>query len=220
MKTVSDAYTTYRTMPALQKHQLRVAAVGKKLADSLECGVAVRDVVEACLFHDMGNIIKSDLEVFPEFREPEGLAHWQLVKNEFVERYGTNEHEATLAIARELKLKAPVVALIDGVGFSKLKGIRDSGSLEQKIVEYADQRVGPHGVLTLDERLQEARSRYRKRPESDMAQHDDAFNELVGAAREIERELFAVARISPEDITEESIQPVVEELREYIIHFE
>ena len=40
------------------------------------------------------------------------------------------------------------------------------------------------------------------------------------AAREIERELFAVARISPEDITEESIQPVVEELREYIIHFE
>ena len=41
-------------MPGLQLHQLRVAAVGKLICEHLKKPVRTKDVVVACLFHDMG----------------------------------------------------------------------------------------------------------------------------------------------------------------------
>ena len=52
----------------------------------------------------MGNIIKFDLDVFPQFWEPEGKDHWQQIKDEWIQKYGDDEHAAALAIAREIGL--------------------------------------------------------------------------------------------------------------------
>src|SRR5207247_1161476 len=133
----------------LQLHQLRVAAVGKLLSAHVKKEVATNEVITTCLFHDMGNIIKSDLSLFPQFREPHGKEHWEGVKKKFISKYGNNAHRANVAIAKELKLPEPVVALIDGIGFSKLATILEAHMFEIKICEYADTRVGPHGVLSV-----------------------------------------------------------------------
>ena len=61
----------------------------------------------------MGNIIKSDLTVFPEFREPEGLDYWQNVKDDYVKKYGTDHHAANAIIAREIGLVDRVVGRKD-----------------------------------------------------------------------------------------------------------
>lgn len=214
MKTVQDIYDAYHIMPSLQLHQLRVAAVGKMVSEDLTRDVDTRSIVLACLFHDMGNIIKSDLVTFPDFLEPEGKAHWQLVKDDFIARYGSDEHEVALAIAQEIRLSPEVRALINGVGFSKLEQTRDMGSYEQKVVEYADLRVGPHGVLSMEARLSEARTRYADR-RSEFPRDEESFEVHMRAAREIEKQLFSEATITPEDVTEHSIQPLISELREY-----
>ena len=212
--TAGEAYAHYNIMPILQLHQLRVAAVGKMTADSFKQKLDTRSVVLACLFHDMGNIIKFDLTQFPESREPEGIEYWEKVKADFIRRYGPDEHHATIAIGHELHLPLQAMQYIEGVGFSKLERIRDSHSFGQKIVEYADTRVAPAGVVAMDERLEEARMRYAKR-RSDMPEEKERYDVLVNAAREIERQIFSQSGIRPEDITDASVEPLIEELRNF-----
>lgn len=201
-------------MPGLQLHQLRVAAVGKLICDNFQGPINTRDVVLAGLFHDMGNIIKADLTLFPDFLKPEGRAYWQQVKEEDIAKYGTDEHAATLKIVRELELPDSVYAYIDGIGFSALHITRRSSSYEQKICEYADLRVGPHGALSLDERIEEGRIRYAGRT-SEMPTHEERFAELKDAAKEIERQIFSRTDIKPADIRNGTIASIVEELWEY-----
>lgn len=165
MKNILDIYSTYKIMPALQQHQLRVAAVAKQICDSISSTVDKNGAVIACLVHDMGNIIKFDLTYFPDFLQPEGLEYWQKVKNEFIKKYGTEEHIATKKISKEIGLSETQISYLDTVGFSQIKKAFVSHSLEQKICCYADQRVGPYGVLSIKERLIEGRKRYEGRKE-------------------------------------------------------
>src|SRR3989338_10487921 len=121
MKTPREIYAAYKIMPALQLHQLRVAAVGKLICDNFNPSsggtVNAHDVILACLFHDMGNILKFNLTYFPEFLEPQGLEFWEAVKAEYKERYGKDQHEASKEIGREIGLSGPVVEIIDAIGF-------------------------------------------------------------------------------------------------------
>lgn len=212
----SEIYTQYKISPFLQLHQLRVAAVSKMIADHFEGALDTRALVIAALFHDMGNILKSDFSVFPASCEPEGIPYWEKVRVDFARRYGPDEHHATIAIAHELHLPLQAVQYIEGVGFSKLELTRDTLSYEQKIVEYADCRVAPQGVRSLDERFTEAYGRYLNKPgavESD----PERYRAVVEAAHEVERQIFAKTSIKPEDVTEEKIQPLIEELRDFKI---
>ena len=214
--TLRDIYARYKIMHGLQLHQLRVAAVAKLICDNFDEPLEEREVVLTGLFHDMGNIIKSDLTTFPQFLEPEGLAYWQGVKDEFVRKYGPDEHRANIAIARELELPERVCDYIDHLGFSMLKAIKRS-SFGHKIAKYADLRVGPFGILSLDERLSEARERYGRKAKqgSTLSPNDGNFDELAAVAADIEKEIFAHSRIRPEDINDRTAAPVIEELWEY-----
>lgn len=217
MKTPREIYAHYKILPALQLHQLRVAAVGKMVTEHFSGDLDAHTITLACLFHDMGNVLKFDLTQFPEFLEPEGVEYWAGVKAEYEKKYGTDQHAATLAMAREIGLSDEVITCIDSVAFSKAEATLAEGSWEQKICEYADSRAAPRGILSLDGRLREARERYMKRKgEHDIAiVPEDRFEEIVEAEREIERRIFAHMSLKPEDITDASIAPIVEELWEY-----
>ncbi|MBI5457820.1 HD domain-containing protein [Candidatus Kaiserbacteria bacterium] len=216
MKTPREIYAAYKIMPALQTHQLRVAAVGKLICDNFTQPIEKLDVILACLFHDMGNIVKFKLGQIPEFLEPEGLEYWQRVKDEFKNKYGNDQHEASKQIARELGLPNPVIGYIDAVAFAKAETTLASGSWEEKICEYADTRVSPHGILPLVARLEEGRKRYEGRTaDTGLTASRGRFDELLDAERAIEKQIFAQATIRPEDINDATVAPLVEELWEY-----
>jgi hypothetical protein len=210
--TVQDIYERYRIMPSLQLHQLRVAAVGKLICDSFLEEVDEYAVMRACLFHDMGNIIKSDLVTFPDFVEPEGFAYWHRVREEFVAAYGHDEHQATLAICREIGLDESAYTIIERIGFSNMEATRDSGSTEMLVSEYCDLRVGPHGIISMQSRIDEGAARYRgKHP--DMPEDEMSYQRLISAAYAIETKIFARTTTTPEDITEQAAEPLFPELR-------
>ena len=208
MRTAREIYGEYKIMPSLQMHQLRVAAVGKLICEHLNKPVRTEDVVVACLFHDMGNILKFDLGAMPGFLEPEGLEYWQKVKEEFNNKYGTEQHSATEKIARELKLPQAILEILGATGFSRIAEVAASSSMETKIVQYADMRVGPFGILPFKERLADLSRRYAAKK-----------NHLSEAAErgcyDIERQIFAQAAIKPEDINDAAVAPLIEELWEY-----
>ena len=218
MKIAQEIYTEYKIMPSLQLHQLRVASVAKLICNNFTKPVNEKDVVLACLFHDMGNIIKSDITYFPEFAEPEGIEYWEKVKAEFVAKYGPDHHAACAAIAREIGLPPRAVELVEGIGYSKLGAIVDSQDWEQKIAEYADTRVGPRGVLPLEERLVEGRTRYlttaTSRPHYDT---EAGFEKLAQTAGELERQVSGCMHIKPNDIDDASITTLIEDLRSYSV---
>jgi predicted hydrolase (HD superfamily) len=213
---ITEAYERYTIMPNLQLHQLRVAAVAHTLAHAL--GASVDTVTKAGLLHDMGNILKADLTAFPpDFYGAQDLEYWERVKTE-TRRFGSDEYEATDAIIREIGVETGVIELINSMGFARAREIMEHGTIEQKIIEYADQRVAPTGITSMHERLREGRERYARRQSSDYAGDDiELYEKSVRALQQIEGELFASIDLSPEEITESALESTIEALREYEI---
>ena len=214
-KTISEIYTEYKIMPSLQNHMLRVAAVASLVCDNFNEPLEKNNIVIACLLHDMGNIIKSDLNYFPEFVEPEGLEYWQNVKNEYIKKYGDNEDQAHEKITRELGVSSEVILLVNQNRFSLFCKHKDLGDINVKIMHYADARVGPYGVLSYDERMNEAKKRYQNREDNNLKEEER--KRLVACGKEIEQQIFSKCKIKPEDINDESVKSMILELNNFVV---
>ena len=211
--SITDIYKKYKIPPSLQEHMLRVAAVAYKICDNFTENVDKEKIVTACLLHDMGNIIKFKMDVFPKMFEPEGVEYWQGVKDEYVKKYGNDEHEATLQIMKELGMTDSTVAISSQNRFSLLCKHAEGDDMEVKIVHYADGRVDPHGVVSYLSRMGEARVRYDHLNKGKEAERE----RMVACGAEIEKQIFVKCKIKPEDITDASVAPIIEELRGFVI---
>jgi len=212
--SIGEIYKKYKIMPNLQEHMLRVAAVASLICNNFDEPLDKEEIITACLLHDMGNIIKFNLEAFPEFLEPEGLNYWQKVKNEYIEKYGPNENHATIEIMRELGVSGQIIKLVDQINFSLLCSHRDSHDMSIKIIHYSDGRVDPYGIVSFDERMDEAKKRYKNHKDSIQ---EEERRRLVVCGREIEKQIFSKCKIKPEDINDETVKPIILELRDFMI---
>jgi isoleucyl-tRNA synthetase len=210
--SVSDIYKKYKIMPNLQMHMLRVAAIASVICDNFTESLPKEDIVTACLLHDMGNIIKFDLKYFPDFNKPEGFEYWQKVKDEYIVKYGKNEHEATLKIIKELQMPDKILELINAISFFGAPATASGNNFADKIVEYCDSRVAPLGVVGLEERLADLRKRYAHKGGDTPERR--AYEQAV---KNMEQQIFAKCKIKPEDITEESIASIIAELKNFVI---
>lgn len=210
---ITEIYTEYKIFPLLQKHMLRVAAVAKMICDNSDLKLDANKIVTTCLLHDMGNIIKADLKYFKDLENE--LSYWESVKGDFIQKYGANEHVATMKIIKEIGVGNGIPELSDANRFSLICKNKDSSDVEIKIIHYADGRVGPYGVLSYQERMEEAGKRYAGRGRSEFEEEERL--KLVNCGKEIEDQIFSHCKIKPEDITDEAIAPLIEELKEFVI---
>jgi hypothetical protein len=213
MKTISDVYAHYTIPPQLQRHQFTVAAVGKILAEVHHADVGT--VVSACLLHDMANIIKFKLDQFPEFLEPHGREYWEKVQNDFFQKYGRDENLATLMICHELGVSDAVMSCIRAVGMTWVRHNLTEGTLEEKITNYADLRVGPHGLLSLKQRQQDAEKRNGFTHDG-IELTEDGFRAMCAEHEALESAL-ATDTFSPKSIDAELVARVAKELENYIL---
>ncbi len=213
-KTISEIYTEYKIIPSLQEHMLRVTAVAIIICDNFTEPIPKEDIIKACLLHDMGNIIKFKMDVMPEFFQPEGVEYWQKVKDEFIEKYGDNEHKASVQIAKDIGVSERVVHLIDQIDFAFYSKHKDSNEIDSKLVIYADDRVGPHGVVSYEERMEDGKKRYQTKENS---MPEEERQKLVDSGKDIERQVMSKCKIKPEDITNEVVAPIIEELRNFML---
>lgn len=211
MKTITEIYDEYKIMPNLRQHMYRVAAVGEMIIDHLELDVDKDEILQALLFHDMGNLIKFKLGAIPEFLEPQGLAYWQKVQDEMRDKYGPDEHAAHIAIAHEIGAGDRVAELVDCIGFHNLCKNASSNDWAHKICSYADLRVYPHGVVSLEKRLEDGRKRY------DVSVDDERWD-LIECASKLEQQIFNRCSIDPDDITDDAISSYIGKYATYEIH--
>jgi hypothetical protein len=190
--------------------------VAKQVCDGHNAPVDAEVVVTACLLHDMGNILKFTFDSPDEWFEPEGKDYWRKVQREIAKQYDTwDEHKLSLIIAKELGVKPEVLVCIESIDFGKTLETLARPEIEPKICDYADLRVTPYGVVSLDERLEEGNKRYKDRPDKWLA--DDVREKILQACHDNEASLFASSKLKPEDITDKTTAPIVEQLKAYEI---
>lgn len=212
---ISDIYQHYQILPDLAQHMLRVAAVAAVVCDHFQQPVDKTSIVAACLLHDMGNIIKFDLTEFPEFLEPQGLSYWEDVQADFKERFGNNELVATELIAEEIGVIERVKELIQAISFLKIEDNYQSDDYGKKIADYADTRVSPFGVVSLEQRLQDLEQRYGQKLDSLKEQQQrQLFFQL---ARKIEDQIFAQCDLSPAEVTNQAISATIITLKNFVV---
>jgi len=200
--TITEIYEKYQIMPNVREHQLRVAAVGKLIAQ--QKGLKVDDIVITLLLHDMGKLV-----VF-KLNEVERQTY-ETVQTRFKEKYGSDPDEATYKIAEEIGVSESVMTLLKAVGFAHAIEVNQDGTLEQKVCLYADQRINRNGVVSLQSRFDDGRRRFIER-EGFQPEREALFEDRVTAIRGIESTIFEGFSLRPERITYETINGLVEEL--------
>jgi len=210
MANILAVYSSYQIMSNLKLHMLRVTGVAKILCDELvKVGVVIdtENVIAACLLHDMGNILKFDLTVFPESLEPQGPAFWHEVQTSFQAKYGSFAHPATIKIVEEIGVNERVKELIDAISFNREKLNWESADFAKKVCAYADMRVAPQGVVSMKDRLADGRKRYSHKKE-------DTFSYVMAAyVQKIETQIFEKVQLKPEEVTESSVEALFNELQ-------
>ncbi len=217
---ILEIYKKYQTMPQLAEHQLRVAGVADLICAHITLTPALSRrereyIVLACLLHDMGNILKFDLRKTKSVMNLDiDVEFWEKVKEEYRQKYGTDEHQAALIIAKEADASGRVIELIDCIGFNNGRTNAETEDFGKKICAYSDMRVGPRGIISLEERLADLRVRYNNKFHM-MGGNDEARSEFENGLREIERQIFRSSKMKAGDITEEAIAPVKEKLKTF-----
>ena len=161
---IREIYHKYSIPPNLQLHMLRVAAVGSYIAQNIETkNIDAEVIIKTLLLHDMGNIIKFDFSNTAILGEEKNrIEYWKTVQSDFIQKYGTDEHRATESIAKELGVDNYIVYIISNRGSSHMPFVLNSDDWNLKISSYADFRVDPFGIVSVDKRFDDIEARYQK----------------------------------------------------------
>lgn len=207
---ILEIYEKYFLPENLQMHMLRVAACSQLIIENWNgFEIDKEAIIRVSLLHDMGNILK----IPEDFSENE---NFMKIRQTYFTKYGTNDHVLNLEIGKIEGLTEKELTILDGKRSRKNEETLACNSYERKICAYCDQRVAPNGVVSIRERLEDAKKRYRNKPLSVWSNEEKA-NRLIECSLEIEEQIMEFCDIKPEDINDESIADYVESLKKYEI---
>ncbi len=211
--SIHQIFKKYRVPPNLQEHMLRAAAVGNLICDQWKGPkINPEDIVAVLLIHDFGNIVKMDLgsEVGLKLigEEAKRVRYWKRVKQEVIQKYGKDDYLVSEKIAEELEVSERLKSILKNKVFNNNEFSVKSDDYDIKIAAYADQRIGPFGVLSLQERFRELRERYASRENENV--NNPKIELFIECAFEIEQQIFRNTTLTPKDINDNSIKPYVE----------
>ncbi len=208
---IDSIYKRYNIPKNLQHHMKLVAAVGELICDKWTGPkVDTQSIIAALLIHDLGNIVKYDLD------SPEGLKmlgserkrlpELKLLKQEYQEKYSKNDHEATIKILHELKIDKSIIKVVDDLELVNASKILKSTDINLKIALYADFRVNPGGVVMLKERFADIKHRYK----TTIHTRHPNFEELEIALYKIEAEIFQHLSMIAEEISDFTVSLILD----------
>ena len=210
IRSIHQIYDRFKILPNLRLHMIRTAAVAELICDNWK-GPKINkaDVVAVCLIHDIGNIGKIDFDndLNPDLMGDEitRLGYWRKVREEIISKYGMDDHKATMRMCGELGINKRVKFLLDNKMFIRNDFTFESDDWELKICAYADQRVGPFGVISLKARFEDAKERYSNKQEHSLVH--PKVESFVDCAFKIEKQILSNLSIIAGDMDDESVKP-------------
>lgn len=212
-KVISDIHKIYQQFivpPFIQEHMMRTAAVGLLITQHWSGPtIDTHNIQAALLIHDLANIIKSDLqsEIGQKImgNQAERLEYWLEVKKQIISKYGDDEHIAESKMLEELNIEPRLLEILENMSIGYNNQNLESYDWDIKICAYADQRIGPFGVLSLKKRYDDLTKRKNRHVEKPG---------IIGSAFKIEEQIMSNTELNfnPESINDESIL-------EYVNHY-
>ncbi len=196
---IGDIFEKFKIPPNLQEHMLRVYEVVNFIEKHWkQKGVNWNLVKKLALLHDLGNIVKFNLNKHPEFlgSEQNNVERWKNIQKEIIKKYGSDAEETTKKMLGEIGIDKKTVSIIYSKSFIYSVKIRNSSNWYLKILYYADLRTLPLGVGTLKERLVDLAERYSI-PD---------FKNLASACFDIERQVQRNLDVDTSKITNDVIK--------------
>lgn len=184
----------------VRTHQKQVAKVALQIGQALVEKNILLDLNmlnTAALLHDMARVVdfkELDRSKFDEEVTDEKWMKWKDMRSQFA-----GMHHADVACGALLEdgytKTAELIRLHRSTAI--LEEPERYSILEVAILYYADKRVRHHEIVSLAERFEDGRQRYGK---YDDAEQKERFLQVEKATQELEKQLFALIDIKPEDI--------------------
>ena len=207
---ILEIYNKYHLPENLQMHMLRVAACSNLIIDNWNGPyIDKQAIIRVCLLHDMGNMVKIQEN---ESKDIEFIK----IRKEYFDKYGTNDHEINLEIGKQEGLTEKELKILDGKRSRKNEETLKSNSYERKICAYCDQRVALDGVVSIKERLEDTKVRYKNKPLSVWSNEEKA-NHLIDCSLGIEKQIMEHCILNLDDINDRTIKKYIEKLKKYDI---
>lgn len=187
---ISHIYKTYNIPPSLQQHMLLVAGIGNIIAKEIpSCDIEL--VTALCMIHDMGNIVKfnveSDLSKKLSKQDNISIEKIKKIQTNIKTKFGNEHHSATENIVQDFTNNKKIITLLKQLDFKNATHIAKQECIELQIALYADYRIGPFGLVSLQERFNDLHKRYHNRPEHKL--NEQEVKQLQNAYSIIEKEL-------------------------------
>jgi hypothetical protein len=195
---ILDIYKRYEIPPNLQEHMLRTCAIACFFQLHWIGGsVDWNSLKKMTLLHDVGNLVKFELDKYPEYlgKEIANIEHWRQVQKKFIAKYGTDDHAATQKILLEIGIDRQTAELIAGKSFGQSLDILNSHNWLLKLLYYADMRTLPMGIGSLSDRVADIRHRYSAKPH---------LEDFIIACKQVEDQVQSQLDVSVSEITDES----------------
>lgn len=204
IENINTIYNRFKVPRDLQRHMKLVAAVTAQLCTQAQEDVD-KDLLVACaLLHDIGNIVKFSFDPRLNIKNVESEEELKQTQIEIKEKYGANDHEATMNMVKELSANKEIITILDEANWLEVPHLIEKSNLQPMILAYADYRVAPAGVVSVEDRIKDVQERYslKLKDKFDV----DLFTRSAQAYRLLEKKIFEKMSGSPQDITDESIQ--------------
>lgn len=171
------------------------------------------NLISAALVHDMGNIVKFTFseDTMSLLEWVEDLTLLKKIQQDMHQKYWQDDHQANLSICKELGIHSNIINIVDAVDFNNIIEHSFSSHPYQILITYTDLRVAPFSVVSVKERLDESAKRYGRK---DRAEHAECSMQF---ANNHEKDIFKNCSIEPEDINDETVNPLIEDLRKFKI---
>ncbi len=208
IQNINTIYDRFFITPNLREHMLRAASVGKQICEHWQGPkINKEDIIAVLLIHDLGNIVKMDLETETGLKilgkEAQNIGHWKKIKKEIIQKYGYDDHEVTEKMANELNMSKQLIFILNHKILLKNDFILNSNDYNIKIAAYCDQRIGPFGILPLKVRFAEIKERYGKRTGTNL--NTPKLDFFMECGIKIEEQIFQHLKITPDNINDQSI---------------
>ncbi len=158
--TIKQLYREYQIPKNLQEHMLRVAALAQIICENWNEDIDSDAVVKACCLHDIAKPMTFDIGKQAQFgMATEDIAKLNKLQKRLKKGYGDDEYKATFGICKEVGCNASTLNIIRRLEWDYTPQLLHENYREGLIFIYCDMRIGPDGILPVQERIHECHAR-------------------------------------------------------------
>lgn len=154
-RLISSLYRKYGVPQNLEKHMFRVASLAHIVIQNwIGSRVSAHEVILLCLFHDIAKPVRINFNKTNIFiKSPETLKSLRETQQIIIKRYGKEENQVRIKIAKEIGLSKKTIENLKNLEWKNIPNLLNNNQVEPLISIYADMHIGPFGFLTLTERI-------------------------------------------------------------------